>query len=77
LSSQGRSGSPSQGSCTSGARWTAGSGMLSVRCASGGYLYTAERRGTATISVTVRPHCSPGQMCPQWIRETMLRVSIA
>jgi hypothetical protein len=59
--------------CTSG---TAAGGLLSVRCTSGGYLYTAEHPGTATISATVRPHCNPGQMCPQWLAEPQLHITI-
>lgn len=56
---------------------TAADGLLSVRCASGGgYLYTAEHSGTGIISATVGPHCSPGQMCPQWLDEPQLRVTI-
>jgi hypothetical protein len=59
--------------CTSG---TAAGGLLSVRCTSGGYLYTAEHPGTATISATVRPRCKPGQMCPQWLAEPQLHITI-
>jgi hypothetical protein len=55
---------------------TATGGLVSVRCASGGYLYTAERPGSAVISATVGPHCSPGQMCPQWLSESRLQVTI-
>jgi len=51
-------------------------GLVSVRCTSGGYLYTAERPGSAVISATVGPHCSPGQMCPQWLSESRLQVTI-
>jgi hypothetical protein len=51
-------------------------GLLSVRCTSGGYLYTAEHSGTGTISATVGPRCSPGQMCPQWLAEAQLHVVI-
>ena len=64
------------GQCASGAAWTTGGGLLSVRCASGGYLYTAEHPGSATISATVGPRCSPGQMCPQWLTEPRLQVTI-
>jgi hypothetical protein len=61
------------GSLTSG---TAVGGLLSVRCAQGGYLYTAERPGTDIISATVGPRCGPGQMCPQWLAEAHLHVTI-
>lgn len=59
--------------CASG---SAAGGLLSVRCTSGGYLYTAEHPGTATISATVRPYCKPGQMCPQWLTEPHLQITI-
>jgi hypothetical protein len=62
--------------CESRAAWSAGGGLLSVRCASGGYLYTAERPGSAVIPATVGPSCSPGQMCPQWLSEQRLYVTI-
>jgi hypothetical protein len=62
--------------CASLAAWSADSGLLAVRCASGGYLYTAERPGSAVIPATVGPRCSPGQMCPQWLSEARLYVTI-
>ena len=62
--------------CASGAARPAAGGLLSVRCALGGYLYTAEHPGTATISATVGPRCSPGEMCPQWISEPKLQIRI-
>jgi hypothetical protein len=62
--------------CASRAAWSAGGGLLSVRCASGGYLYTAERPGSAVIPATVGPRCGPGQMCPQWLSEQRLYVTI-
>ena len=63
--------------CGSGAAQPAAGGLLSVRCASGGYLYTAEHPGSATISATVGPRCSPGEMCPQWMSAPRLQVTIA
>jgi hypothetical protein len=62
--------------CAPGAASTTTGGLVSVRCASGGYLYTAERPGSAVISATVGPRCSPGQMCPQWLSEPRLQVTI-
>ena len=62
--------------CAPGAASTTTGGPVSVRCASGGYLYTAERPGSAVISATVGPRCSPGQMCPQWLSEPRLQVTI-
>lgn len=55
---------------------TAAGGLLSVRCAQGGYLYTAEHPGTGIISAAVGPHCAPGKTCPQWRAEAQLRVAI-
>jgi hypothetical protein len=51
-------------------------GLLTVRCTGGGYLYTAGRPGAAAISATVWPRCSPGQMCPQWVTEPTLHLTI-
>jgi hypothetical protein len=63
--------------CSPGTTYAADDGMLSVTCpATGGYLYTADRAGTAVLSATIRPHCSPGSMCPQWIKEAALTVTI-
>jgi hypothetical protein len=62
--------------CGSPAGGMAVGGLLSVRCAAGGYLYTAGHPGTGVISATVWPRCSPGQMCPQWLTEPQLHVTI-
>jgi hypothetical protein len=62
--------------CGPGVAATITGGLVSVRCASDGYLYTAERPGSAVISATVGPRCSPGQMCPQWLSEPRLQVTI-
>jgi len=51
-------------------------GMLTVRCASGAFYYTAQRPGTAELMATVRPSCAPGSMCPQWIAEATLKITI-
>ena len=63
--------------CGSGTTWTAAGGLLSARCTSGGYLYTAEHPGTGIVSATVRPRCSPGKMCPQWLTGAQLRLTIS
>lgn len=62
--------------CASGSGGTAAGGLLTVRCTGGGYLYTAEHQGTAALSATVGPRCSPGQMCPQWVSEATLHLTI-
>ena len=51
-------------------------GMLTVRCTSGAFYYTAERPGTAELMATVRPRCARGSMCPQWIAEATLKITI-
>jgi len=51
-------------------------GMLTVRCTSGAFSYTALRPGTAELTATVRPRCAPGSMCPQWITEATLKITI-
>jgi len=51
-------------------------GMLTVRCTSGAFSYTAQRPGTAELTATVRPRCAPGSMCPQWVTEATLKITI-
>jgi hypothetical protein len=51
-------------------------GVLSVRCRSGGFYYTALRPGTAELTAAVRPRCVPGRMCPQWIAEARLTITV-
>jgi hypothetical protein len=63
--------------CASGVSYPVAGGMLSVTCpSSGDYMYIAERPGSTTLSASVRPKCAPGQMCPQWITEAALTVTI-
>ena len=51
-------------------------GMLTMRCTSGVFYYTAQRPGTAELMATVRPRCARGSMCPQWITEATLTITI-
>ncbi len=51
-------------------------GMLTVRCTSGAFYYTAQRPGTAELMATVRPSCARGSLCPQWIAEATLKITI-
>jgi hypothetical protein len=51
-------------------------GMLTVRCLSGAFYYTAQRPGTTELVATVRPNCARGSMCPQWIAEVTLKITI-
>jgi hypothetical protein len=64
------------GGCTAGTTAQIASGLLSGRCVAGGYLYTAEHAGSAVLSATVRPRCAAGTMCPQWITEAHLKITI-
>jgi hypothetical protein len=64
--------------CASGQPVPLPGGLLSVQCKpGGGYMYSAEHAGTATLSATVRPRCSAGTMCPQWVAEPALKVTIS
>jgi hypothetical protein len=51
-------------------------GVLAVRCRSGALYYTALRPGTAGLTAAVRPRCAPGSMCPQWIAEVTLTITV-
>jgi hypothetical protein len=51
-------------------------GLLTVRCTSGAFYYTAQRPGTAELTATVRPNCAQGSICPQWIAEATLKITI-
>ena len=51
-------------------------GMLTVRCTSGAFSYTALRPGTAELAATVRPRCAPGSVCPQWVTAATLKITI-
>lgn len=63
--------------CPGSASAGGSAGMLFAQCVgSGSYLYTAVRPGSFVLAATVRPHCSPGTMCPQWITEANLAITI-
>lgn len=64
------------GDCQSGGTSTAGDGVLSVRCSAGNYLYTAKRAGSSMLSATVRPRCKAGTICPQWVSEANLNITV-
>lgn len=51
-------------------------GLLTVRCTAGAFYYTAQHPGTAELMATVRPRCAPGSVCPQWIAEATLKITI-
>lgn len=63
--------------CAAGTAYAVNNGMLSVTCPpGGGYLFTAERAGSTILAATVRPRCAPGQMCPQWLANALLKLTI-
>lgn len=63
--------------CAPGTAYAVNNGMLSVTCPpGGGYLFTAERAGSTILAATVRPRCAPGQMCPQWLANALLKLTI-
>lgn len=64
------------GGCAAGTTAQIANGLLSARCTAGGYLYTAEHAGTTVLTATVRPRCAAGTMCPQWITEASLEITI-
>jgi hypothetical protein len=71
------SGTGVPGHCPPGAVSQVPGGLLSVRCLSSReYLYTAERVGTAILSATVKPNCPPGTVCPLWVTEAGLKITI-
>jgi len=63
------------GSC-SGTTTRIDGGLLTVRCVSGAFYYTAQRAGTTELIATVRPKCVRGRMCPQWMTEAKLKITI-
>jgi hypothetical protein len=50
---------------------------LSVQCGpTGTYLFTAEHAGTAVVTAVVKPSCTPGTACPDWVTDARLTVTI-
>lgn len=70
-------GSGISGQCTPAAAARFSSTMLSLRCEGGSYLYTAQRAGRTALTVTVKPVCAPGTMCPQWVAAARLTLTIS
>jgi hypothetical protein len=63
--------------CPAGLTTQVAGGLLALQCTPGGaYLFTAEQPGTAILAATVQPVCAPGTMCPQWITEASLKITI-
>jgi hypothetical protein len=53
-----------------------GAALFAQCVGNGSYLFTAEQPGSIVLSATVRPRCAPGVMCPQWIAEPNLAITI-
>ena len=51
-------------------------GILTVGCTSGALYYTAQHSGTAELTATVQPDCATGSICPQWIKNATLKITI-
>jgi hypothetical protein len=63
--------------CASGSVTHIAGGMLSAQCSTASsFLYTAERSGSTVLTAAVRPRCSPGTMCPQWVTAPRLKITI-
>ena len=71
------SGSGIDGGCTAATAARFSSSMLSLRCDGGSYLYTTHRAGSTALSVTVRPSCAAGSVCPMWVAVATLRLDIS
>jgi hypothetical protein len=64
--------------CTAGKPVPLPDGLLSVQCRTAtDYMFSVEHAGTATVTATVRPNCSAGTMCPQWVATPSLKVTIS
>jgi hypothetical protein len=70
-------GSGISGACTPAAAASFSSSLLSLRCQGSSYLYSTRHAGSAGLSVTVRPNCATGAMCPQWIATATLKLTIS
>jgi hypothetical protein len=76
-SSDKATGSGISGACTPAAAASFSSHLLSLQCQGSSYLYTTRHAGSADLSVSVRPNCATGAMCPQWMASARLTVTIS
>lgn len=76
-SSDKATGSGISGNCSPATAAKFSSDLLSLSCQGSSYMYTTRRAGSAVLSVTVRPNCATGAMCPQWMASASLRLSIS
>jgi hypothetical protein len=71
------SGSGISGNCSAAQAAQFSNSMLSLRCDGSSYLYTTHKAGSTVLSVTVKPNCASGAMCPQWIAKASLHLNIS
>jgi hypothetical protein len=71
------SGSGISGDCSAAQAAQFANSMLTLRCDGDSYLYTTHKAGTTVLSVTVKPNCPAGTMCPQWIARASLRLTVS
>jgi hypothetical protein len=71
------SGSGISGGCSAAQAAQFSNPMLTLRCDGDSYLYTTHKAGSTELSVTVRPNCATGSMCPQWIARASLRLTVS
>jgi hypothetical protein len=69
-------GSGISGACTPATAAKFSSDLLSLSCEGGSYLFSTRHAGSGGLSVTVRPNCATGAMCPQWIASASLKLTI-
>jgi hypothetical protein len=70
-------GSGISGACTPAAAARFSTGLLSLSCQGSSYLYTTRHAGSGELSVTVRPNCTAGTVCPQWVAAATLKLTIS
>ena len=71
------SGSGISGDCSAAQAAQFSSPMLTLRCDGDSYLYTTHKAGSTELSVTVKPNCASGTMCPQWVARASLRLTVS
>jgi hypothetical protein len=71
------SGSGISGDCSAAQAARFSSSMLTLRCDGDSYLYTTHKAGSTELSVTVKPNCTGGSVCPQWIARASLRLNVS
>jgi len=70
-------GSGISGACNAATAARFSSDLLSLSCQGNSYMYTTRRAGSTELSVTVRPNCKTGAMCPQWMATSTLDITVS